>query len=380
MDPAPPFAPRTPPAGRSLRGTALAVSLVWAVGAAVLVQFGSGLAYAPARSVAIANEEELRSAVDAQRRAADRGEATSVQAAALRAALVGELADPAAVAALDTAIGSLDEALDLPAPVAPITGAHPPDEPTVPAWDRLAALVELSAELPLVRERTIAFDATATLLADADSAVDDASSEVFTAAVGRAQAALDATPNASTRTRLDLQYAVDVTAEAGDAAAFAALADAVVAARDAQAAEEAHRRDEPRRAEIEAFARSLSNGVALDFTWSYEAAGVSSDGYYAGTAQFWPEGGGWGLITLTFSVADNWDDENARAVVVHEVGHTQVIRDACHAQFTGPAFAGDHEAWATAWAIGMGYDLPGSGIEAYGRPSDEQIAVAATCR
>ena len=39
-----------------------------------------------------------------------------------------------------------------------------------------------------------------------------------------------------------------------------------------------------------------------------------------------------------------------------------------------------HEMWATAWAIGMGYDLPGSGTEFYGRPTDVQIAVAAQCR
>jgi hypothetical protein len=138
---------------------------------------------------------------------------------------------------------------------------------------------------------------------------------------------------------------------------------------------------DPVRAEIEAFARSISGGVTLDFAWAYEVNGLPSDEWYSGTAQFWPTDGTWGLINLTHSISDNWyDDPNAKAVVVHEVGHTQVVRPNCEPLFTGPEFAGDHEQWATAWAIGMGYDLPGSGIEAYGRPTDGQIEVAAHCR
>ena len=71
---------------------------------------------------------------------------------------------------------------------------------------------------------------------------------------------------------------------------------------------------------------------------------------------------------------------NAKAVVVHEVGHTQVLRQACYDIFAAAPFDGDHETWATAWAIGMGYDLPGSGIEMYGRPSDAQIEASKACR
>ena len=120
--------------------------------------------------------------------------------------------------------------------------------------------------------------------------------------------------------------------------------------------------------------------MTLDFAWAYEVAGVPSDGWYAGTAEFWPEDGGWGHITLSYSIEDNWDDENAEAVVVHEVGHTQAIRPTCTPIFEGPEFHGDHETWATAWAIGLGYDLPGAGIELYGRPTDAQVAAAAQCR
>ena len=43
------------------------------------------------------------------------------------------------------------------------------------------------------------------------------------------------------------------------------------------AAEVARTQEYPVRAEIEAFARSISNGVSLDFTWAYEVQGVTSD-------------------------------------------------------------------------------------------------------
>lgn len=382
----PPTSPPAPPATPTTRTEAsalwptLALAIVCLAGGAVLHQVGSWIAYAQVLPTSTAVEAELHAAVDDEHLDRDRADAAIDRAERLQGALTGELADADASAELTASTAALTALLDRPSPVAPITGTYPGAGPAVPAWDRYAAIVDLAAEIPRLHDRAAEFAASGAALRDAGAAVAGAADAAVDAAVGRAETVLSETPLASTRTRLDLQYAVDVTADAGDAAALTALADAVAAVRAGQAAEEAHRRDEPLRADIEAFARSLSNGVALDFTWAYEAAGVPSDGWYAGTAEFWPESGGWGLITLTFSVADNWDDENARAVVVHEVGHTQVIRDACRAQFTGPVFAGDHEQWATAWAIGMGYDLPGSGIEAYGRPSDEQIAVAATCR
>jgi hypothetical protein len=90
--------------------------------------------------------------------------------------------------------------------------------------------------------------------------------------------------------------------------------------------------------------------------------------------------GGWATIELSHSIG--WyfsDDINAKAVVVHEVGHAQVVRPECKPLFTGPVFASDDEMWATAWAIAKGYDTSGAGIGAYGRPSDAQIAEAGKC-
>jgi hypothetical protein len=133
------------------------------------------------------------------------------------------------------------------------------------------------------------------------------------------------------------------------------------------------------RNEIEAYARSISHGVTLDFDWSAEVSG-KGEGWYSGTAETYDSDGGWSIISLNYPVENDWYSEpNPRALVTHEVGHTQIYRDDCRALFTGPVFDGDQEAWATAWAIAQGFDLPGSGIEAYGRPTDEQIATAARC-
>ncbi len=163
----------------------------------------------------------------------------------------------------------------------------------------------------------------------------------------------------------------------GDGDRFSVLSAAVAAVRASHAAEQEHRNAAPLRAEIEAFARSVASGVELDFAWAYEVAGMGSDGWYSGTTEFRPEDGGWGLISLTESIEREWaSDPNAKALVVHEVGHAQVLREACYPDLRGSAVRRDHEIWATAWAIGMGYDLPGAGIEAYGRPTDAQIAAA----
>ena len=118
----------------------------------------------------------------------------------------------------------------------------------------------------------------------------------------------------------------------------------------------------------------------LDFTWAHVVNGHSSDEWYSGTAMYRDTDGGWATIELSHSIG--WyfsDDINAKAVVVHEVGHAQVVRPECKPLFTGPVFASDDEMWATAWAIAKGYDTSGAGIGAYGRPSDAQIAEAGKC-
>ena len=105
-----------------------------------------------------------------------------------------------------------------------------------------------------------------------------------------ARAELDAHPSATFRARQALLRLVDGTGATGvlttGAGGFTALATAVADVRASHAAEVARTQEYPVRAEIEAFARSISNGVSLDFTWAYEVAGVTSDAWYAGTAEF----------------------------------------------------------------------------------------------
>jgi hypothetical protein len=130
------------------------------------------------------------------------------------------------------------------------------------------------------------------------------------------------------------------------------------------------------KAAIAAFANSIAGGVALEFVWAPEVNGYGADGSMAGTATIdfavpWQS-----TITLTESVAWFWDDASTVALVAHEVGHA--VTNKCPDLFD--ASGGDHEAFATAWAIGMGYTDPGNGVSIYGRPSDAVIALAASCR
>jgi hypothetical protein len=319
-----------------------------------------------------------------------RAHATTAQSDALEA-----VADPAYAGA--DAVTALVEASDvLAAKVAdapdgepaPLVGIVTPARHAVPAWERYADAAELLESRELRLAEIAEFEAASREIASARTLALDAQEAIFAGLAAAGEQALVDHPSATYRSRIGVQHAI-VQSGAGwsyaqdSASAFSATVVAIDELRASHAAEEARRLepDYPVRAEIEAFARSIAGGVNLDFVWAYEVNGLSSDEWFSGTAEFLPTDGGWGTISLTHSVSDNWGgDINAKAVVVHEVGHTQAIRPTCEPLFTGPEFAGDHEMWATAWAIGMGYDVAGSGIEAYGRPSDAQIAVASACR
>ena len=290
------------------------------------------------------------------------------------------------VAASDGLAAALADADD--DPLSHLLALAAPDSLETPAWDRYADVVRLLEQAQKRDAETVEIEAARDQIADARAPVTDAVEAVFEGAAALAGQALADHPSATYETRIGVQHAIDHagpvrTHTRDSAAAFSGLVLAVEELRTSHAAEEARKLEPsyPVRAEIEAYARSISGGVNLDFVWAYEVSGLTSDGWYSGTAEFWPNDGGWGIITLTHSVSDRWsEDPDAKAIVVHEVGHTQVIRPTCEPLFTGPVFSGDHEMWATAWAIAMGHDLPGSGIAAYGRPSDAQIATAGQCR
>ena len=199
---------------------------------------------------------------------------------------------------------------------------------------------------------------------------------------------LAAETSATYASKIVLRHAIDdgkagVTAAQFGGSGLLQIISAIDGVTAAQAAAESAKQDPayPVRAQIEEYARSIAHGVTLDFEWHQEVSGRGED-WYSGTAQYRYEDGGWATIDLNFTIQEGWadGDVDARAVVTHEVGHTQVVRPECKPLFDGPVFNEDDEMWATAWAISMGFDVGGSGIEAYGRPSDEQIAVAGQCR
>jgi len=262
------------------------------------------------------------------------------------------------------------------------------DESSVrPAWTSILEMLATrarAADVAEERER-VADDAEA--LAAAARAAEDARVAFYESATASAAEALAGNQHATYESRIEVQHGIDQTGtgwaqtrnSVGAYTALAAALDAMHASANAEAA----RRAAPEYAVhggIEDFARSLAHGVNLDFRWAHVVNGLSSDEWYSGTAMYRYTDGGWATIELSHSIGWHWgEDVNAKAVVVHEVGHAQVVRPECEPLYSGPVFNGDDEMWATAWAIASGYDVPGSGIEAYGRPSDAQIAEAGKC-
>lgn len=378
-------APTPPPADPSRR--AAVVGAAAAIVAVVLLalashQVAATVAHAQVWPRWAAADARYDEATDRHDAAADRGASAVERAEGLLEVPAGDLVRAEDRTALEAAIASTRAALgDDPAGATGIASLTEPAE-AAPAWERYADLWELVELIPDRHEAAARVEASADDVGAATQALSDAAEALVDGAKTTAAAALDASPSATYRARAALEWALDDAVDgAGSTVRLTDLATAVAEVRASHAAEEERRRAYPVRAEIEAFARSISYGVEIDFAWAYTVGGYSSDGWYSGTAEFFDDGEGWGLVSLSESIEGAWSwDENAEAVVVHEVGHVQVLREPCHAIFAGPEFGGDHEAWATAWAIGMGYDLPGAGIEAYGRPTDAQIAAAAECR
>lgn len=269
---------------------------------------------------------------------------------------------------------------------APYTAAPTPSRPS-DLWP-LTVIGELAsvrastdADYRLGRQRAAELSA----MEDAEQKVRTAGTAIYHDLSTHAEATIDAATDATYESRFDLQHALSAGADAGSFSSMGlgtiiAATDAVVAS---EAAGEAEKQDPayPAHAAIEAYARSIAHGINLDFQWHAVVGGYGA-GWYSGTTVYHPEDGGWATIDLNFDTVDGWNrgDVDAKALITHEVGHSQVVRPDCRPLFTGPVFNSDDEMWATAWAISMGFDTAGSGIEAYGRPSDQQIATAGQCR
>ncbi|GAA1829424.1 hypothetical protein [Agromyces salentinus] len=273
---------------------------------------------------------------------------------------------------------------DVPEGAAPIAY----DQGTLrPAWISVIELLETRDRGVLLLGELEDLAATADEVDASAVSADAARTSFYASAATSGSELLAANQVATYETRIAVQHGIDQEGddwfEAPDSAgAYTRLATAVEAMRASAGSESARRADAAyaEHGPVEEFARSIARGVNLDFSWAHVVNDRSSDEWYAGNATYRYTDGGWASIQLSHSIGWEFDaDVNAKAVVVHEVGHTQVVRPECAPIFTGPVFGRDDEMWATAWAIAAGYDVPGSGIEAYGRPSDAQIAEAAKC-
>jgi len=132
------------------------------------------------------------------------------------------------------------------------------------------------------------------------------------------------------------------------------------------------------RLDLEAFARSLAPGILMDFEWADLINGKGeSNGYLSGETSWWYDRGGYATIRLSNSIAQEWPDDSARAIVAHEVGHAITVRCRTMYDTTNDQTA---EAWATAWAISMGFTDEANGTSAYGAPPDALVQTAAGCR
>ena len=309
------------------------------------------------------------------------GEDTDAAAALLDAA-AADVVPAAERAALDTARTDLATTLD--------GWGETWDAPEKPA-ERPTTTAEILDATEDVEADTATVD---TMLAETQDALDvvetqrvgltDAAEALLATVPGTSQFYLDTNPVATNASRSDMQVAADgvlaswSASSSTELAGFTAAAQAVATSQVDQEWLLAHP-VHPARPEIEAFARSLSGGVPIDFSWAPEVNGAGPDGNSGGLATWTTAQYGYSTIQLSDNVAELWPDIGIQALVVHETGHA--ITSKCYDLYAAPPFNSDDEMFATSWAISMGYDDGnGSGEWAYGRPSDEQIAAAYGCR
>lgn len=367
--------------------------LVWIV-VGVLILAGAvtaGLVHLDAgRSFDLALERVDTAAAAYSAASADAGEAIDDATVAADAAteIVAAAVDP--LVAPDARATFEDAGSSLASVVASAQQAVAADVPS-PIGERPVWTWELRAAVPVLDDDAAALSAQAAALADAVTEIDDsvaaltAAGETLFSSVEASADALEASNVSALATVvLDFRDAADFASSrdrisTGAVLAierYAAAAEDLRASARSELAEKAGPLLETR-LEIEAYARSISGGVVLDFDWAPLVNGVGGFSGMSGTATWNTARGGFSTITLSDSVAANWPSADAMGLVAHEVGHS--ITSKCSDLFDSADEAANEE-WATAWAISMGHTSEGNGVQAYGYPSQEMIDVAATCR
>ncbi len=384
-DPAP---PEPIPEKRRTRGILISVGCVLlvaiAAGVGVFVHLSAHEAYDAARAAAERSIEEAAAARDGLSASVQNRADVVAGADDVVAVAPADLVDPAALAALGEQTASGEATVERAQATIESWEAPVLAEKPFWTWELTADSTALAQEERDAASFEDSADTAEAELDAADTAVTDAAAALFASAPAVAATVEQANVSAATGSVLDFRDAAEAVAAQAlpsdeAATALTAYADRAAALRASQAAELAEKAGPQldTRLEIEAYARSISGGVLLDFDWAPTAAGAGGANSIGGTATWDSSRGGFSTITFSYSVADWWPGDDARALVTHEVGHS--ITAKCYQLFdsqSGPA----NEEWATAWAISMGQTAEGNGVQAYGYPSQAMIDLASGCR
>ncbi|WP_194419862.1 hypothetical protein [Microbacterium abyssi] len=252
------------------------------------------------------------------------------------------------------------------------------------AWELFGATSELNADRDELAEDEDEFDDTRSTVTTASDAVNETGTAAILSAAEAAGAFEAAHVSARNTDIIAMRRAAERVsgATALDATAAEAYAELESAAEQMLASEQAELAEKQgplhdARVEIEAFARDLAPGVLLDFDWSPLVNGYGEADSMGGYATWWYGDPGYANLELSNSVAQYWPGDRSKALVAHEVGHAISVK--CEGMYDDTD-QGTIEAWATAWAIGMGFHDAANGTSAYGAPPQSLIDAAAACR
>lgn len=376
------------PRRRSRRGIAVALTTVGALVIAGAIGGGVHVSANLGYDDALTAWEDA--AADAESARADLTNSLEVLAltqengAALSSTDTGLLLDAATKESLTS---SLDAAATVAESTADLAVAEVPtvDEKPGWAWELFDETARLNDDRSDADDLAADFETAAAEVATADEAVATAGLDVLTAVATAADGFESGHISARNIDIISFRAAATVLDAHVDAldsssiSAYSSLENAAAAMIASEKAEIAEKQGPlyDARVEIEAFARGLAPGVLLDFDWSDRVNGYGDGDSMGGLATWWYGDPGYSTIELSNSVAAYWPSDRSKALVAHEVGHSISVR--C-SHLYDDSDQDTIEAWATAWAISMGYTDDANGTWAYGPPPQSLIDAAAACR
>ncbi|MDP3950405.1 hypothetical protein [Microbacterium sp.] len=360
------------------------VGIVLVAGACAAVQVGANLGYDDALvsfEATIDDAEDSALLLDDELIALD---GTLAVASGIADADSGTLMDAATKETLDAAIADAQATVSDSATVREQRLPSAEEKPTW-AWELFSETTQLHSDRAAADDLIDDFDAAVVTAGDAAGAVEDAGAAAIASAADAAVGFEAAHVSARNLDIIALRSAAERVQQSGEnlnETAAAAYAELEAAASQMLVSEQAELAEKSgplydARLEIEAFARSLAPGVLLDFDWSELVNGYGYADSMGGYATWWYHDPGYATIELSNSVAAYWPSARSQALVAHEVGHTISVK--CDGMYDDSTQE-NIEAWATAWAISMGFTDVANGTSAYGAPPQSMIDAAAGCR